>query len=135
MRSYVPGGPCGMAAGVITAEATYIPQLFARINLLFYEMLGVGVGHSEETCLVYLYTRHPEMFNIYYGDYYSLMNNYFEVHRDYPSVRYYFIEKTLQDGRVDLAKAAAKHVLDSYEQGLVNFELHEADWLRSVLSR
>jgi hypothetical protein len=132
MILYTPGGPCGIAAGLITVEREYVEGLYTSIFSIFYEMLTRGVGHSEETCLIYTYHRFPHLFNMYYGDYYSLLSNYHTVQKDYPAVKKYFIQNALNDNRQDLAKAAAQNVLESVDLNLLTLELNEIEWLRKL---
>jgi hypothetical protein len=111
MVSYTNNGPCGIAAGVITVEKDYATPLYEKSMAIFDEMLQRGVGHSEETVLTYCYDRHPELFTLSYGDYYSLLANYVCCTDDYHPIRWFFIQKALDAGRRDLAIAAAKKVL------------------------
>ena len=107
------GGPCGIACTAFTVETTYINRLYNAMTAIFHEMLFNGVGHSEETAITYCYDRHPDLFTIYYGDYYSVLTNYHKPQEDLWSIRWYFINSALQCGRLDLAKDAATKILDA----------------------
>jgi hypothetical protein len=132
MVHYTSRALCGIAAGLITVQREYVEPLYTAVLSVFYEMLSRSVGHSEETCLVYVYHRFPHFFNIYYGDYYSLLSNYYTVRRDYPAVKRYFIENALNDNRQDLAKDAAQNVLESVDLNLLTLEVNEIEWLRKL---
>ena len=109
MVHFVNSAPCGIAAGVITAEGTYIDRLYAATLSIFYEMLYKGCGHSEETVLTYCYDRYPELFTLRYGDYYSLLSNYIQPKNDRDSIRHFFIQQAIKAGRDDLViKATAE---------------------------
>jgi len=106
MVPFVTSAPCGIAAGVITVEESYVDRLYAATMSIFYEMLYKDCGHSEETVLTYCYDRYPELFTLRYGDYYSLLSNYIRVKNDQDSIRYFFIQEAIKAGRDDLAAAA-----------------------------
>jgi hypothetical protein len=108
MVSFVNSAPCGIAAGVITAEGSYVDRLYAATLSIFYEMLFKGCGHSEETVLTYCYDRYPELFTLRYGDYYSLLSNYIEPKNDRDSIHRFFIREAIRAGRYDLADEAQK---------------------------
>ena len=122
-------GPCGVASTAFTVEADYADRFYTSMFSIFFEKLTRGVGHTDETVLTFCYDRYPEIFNIYYGDYYSIFSNYLEPVDDIDSVINFFIWSALNCGRNDLAKGAATKILDANEgldEGRKNF-------LRSLL--
>jgi hypothetical protein len=120
MEKFLSGdGPCGIAATVWTVEATYANRYYTAFHSIFYEMLLKGVGHAEEQIMTYCYDRYPHLFTLYYGDYYSVLTNYFASHEDLHTIRWCFIEKARAAGRHDLAADAAKSVLCATTEGLV----------------
>jgi hypothetical protein len=117
-RYMAAGGRCGIAAGAFTVEASYINRFYVAMFSILYEMLYKGVGHSEETVLTYCYNRYPELFTLYYGDYYSIFTNYHKTQDDLNSVKKYFIENAKSSGRLDLATEAARSVMIAINEGL-----------------
>lgn len=114
MKSYMEyGGKCGLAATAFTAEKSYIDKFYNLMFSIFNEQLYKGYGHTEETVMAYCYDRSPELFNIYYGDYYSVFSNYFEPLDDINSIVNFFINESLRKNRLDLAKNCAQKVLNS----------------------
>jgi hypothetical protein len=107
------GGPCGIAAGVITAQVEYIDHFYLLFMSIFYHFLFLERGHSEESILTYAYDRSPELFTIYYGDYYSLVANYHQPTQDILSIKQYFIDQTILKGRKDLAHKCATELVES----------------------
>jgi hypothetical protein len=107
MTSYLAnGGPCGVAAGLITVEVAYIPKLFTFANAILYDQISQGIGHAEEQLLIYCYDSHPEWFSPFFGDYSSLATNYHQTREDRASVQAFVVQPALADGRADLAHAA-----------------------------
>jgi hypothetical protein len=133
MKSYLThGNPCSLAATVFTIQCEYVDLVYSRAMSIFYEQLANGVGHNEEGVLVYLYDRYPDMFTLYYGDYYSCLTNYHNVRRDYNTIKYCFIQEALHNGKHDLAKMCAKNLLDSVELGTLTLPSEEVQFLRGL---
>lgn len=105
---FATGGKCGIAAGIMTFESSYIPMFFTFANAVLYEQIALGVGHAEEQVLVYCYDRHPEWFSIYFGDYYSLATNYHRSVEDSPCIWHNFIRNAERAGRLDLVSQATQ---------------------------
>jgi hypothetical protein len=131
-RYLYTGNPCSLAAGIFSVEKSYVNKLFTHALSIFNEMLSKGVGHSEEAVLVYLYTRFPDMFHLYYGDYYSIASNYHYVVRDYHAIRWYFMENAIRNGRRDLAKTCAENILASIERDLFQLPDNDVAFLRTI---
>jgi hypothetical protein len=125
--------PCSLAAGVWTIEKDIVDLFYTRFMSIFYEQISRGVGHSEESVLVYMYDRYPEMFTLNYGDYYSLLTNYHNVVRDYHSIKNYFILETLRNNRLDLAQNCVKRALVSVENRTLELPKEEIDFLNSII--
>jgi hypothetical protein len=105
------GGPCGIAATAFTVPATMVVRFYTAMFQIFYEKLGRGVGHTEETVMAYVYDRHPEWFVLFYGDYASIFTNYHVPREDVFSVVHFFIQQAEQKKRLDLAQTAARALL------------------------
>ena len=84
-------------------------KLFQRIKENCNKLI-VGV-HNDEQVMTYCYDKHPELFNLYYGDYYSIFTNYHKSNQDQNCIFYHFIGNALGCGRNDLAIDAANSIL------------------------
>jgi hypothetical protein len=133
MKSYLMhGNPCSLAATVFTIQSEYVDLAYIRAMSVFYEQLSKGVGHNEEGVFVYLYDRYPDMFTLYYGDYYSCLTNYHHVHRDYNTIKYCFIQEALNSGKLELAKTCASKLLESVQMGTLILPVEEIQFLSNV---
>ena len=104
MKQYMEyGGKCGIASTAYTVSEEYIEIYYNLMFSIFYEMLVNGVGHTDETAMVYCFDRRPDIFNIYYGDYYSIFTNYHKPIEDHNSIKIFFIDECKRKGRYDLA--------------------------------
>jgi hypothetical protein len=107
MKTYMKyGGRCGIASTAYTVHTNYIEKYYNLMFSIFNEMLFNGVGHTDETAMVYAYDRQPELFNIYYGDYYSIFTNYHTPIEDHQSIKMFFIDECKRKDRYDLANEA-----------------------------
>ena len=107
------GGPCAIATTAYTIEASYVDKLYNIVMNVFHEQLFEGYGHADEQVMTYCYDKHPEIFNLYYGDYYSIFTNYHKSNQDQGTIFYCFIQNALRCNRKDLAIDAAKSMLDA----------------------
>ena len=111
MEDYMKySGPCGIASTAYTMGSHIIP-FYTLMFHIFYEKLFRGVGHTDETVMVYAYDRKPELFTLFYGDYGSIFMNYREIREDVATIVYCFVQQAQVKGRMDLAKQAV-HVLE-----------------------
>ena len=131
----VNAGTCGMAGTIFSAQKEYIPQLCSYMWSIFYEMIALGIGHTDEQVFTYCYDRHPEIFTIYYGDYYSVIKNYHHVTQDWHTVKWCFIQQALNAGRDDLAKDAAKSIMEGYEKKDSDFPESEVEYMLSIINK
>jgi hypothetical protein len=126
------GGYCGIAAGSITVEATYISRFYNGCLSVFHDQLLHGIGHGEEQVLTFFYDRWPELCSLHYGDYYSILTNYHAPVEDYPSIRRFFINEAVAKGRAALAADCARSVVNAVGSGLLNLDAGEVEWLRGL---
>jgi hypothetical protein len=110
-RYLAHGGRCGIAGGLLTVEASYVPRLALSVMSVLCDQISQGVGHAEEQVFVYCYDRHPEWFSPYPGDYYSLATNYHRVVEDTECVQTHFVGAALAAGRPDIARIARMRLL------------------------
>jgi hypothetical protein len=127
-------GMCGMAGTVFSAQKDYIIPFCSYMWSTFYEMLANGVGHTDEQVFTYCYDRHPELFTIYFGDYYSVILNYHHTVQDWHTVKYCFIQHAKSAGRHDLASLAAKSLLAGYEKKTSDLPESEVAYMRSIVN-
>ena len=124
MPTFCNTGRCGIATTIITAEKTYIDKLYSHIWSIFYEKLSKGIGHTDETVFTYCYNRHPDLFSIYYGDYYSTISNYHYVKKDYDSIKDFFIIKAINCIKIK----------ESIHQGFLDISVEEQQFLDNIIN-
>jgi hypothetical protein len=110
IQNYVTG-KCGIAATVITVQASHVSRFYTCMMSMMYEQLMLGVGHAEEQVMVYVYDQHPEWFSLYFGDYYSVATNYHKTVEDHACVQYNFILNAAASGNHALAEEARNSIV------------------------
>jgi len=133
MKSYMEfGGNCGIASTAYTVHSDYIERYYTSMFSIFYEMLFTGYGHTDETVMVYCHQRYPELFTIYYGDYYSIFTNYHEPLEDYDSIKNFYILSCLEKNRKDLALFCVESILKSYKNKKILLDSEEINFLLNI---
>jgi hypothetical protein len=128
-------GTCGMAGGVFSVEKHLVRTLYTLAMSIFYEQMNKGVGHADEQIFTYCYNRRPDLFTLYYGDYYSLICNYHTVKKDWYTIKECFIKRTVGSCRRDLAVTAARKVLESVEKGDLRLSADDIQFLNSCVEQ
>ena len=131
---FTNSGGCGIATTIFSVEAEYVGRLYSATMSIFYEKLSRGVGHTDETVFTYCYDRYPELFTIYHGDYYSVLQNYHHVRRDWHLVNERFIAYAKIAGRDDLAKEAVISILKGYYNRTSDFPESKIDSILNTLA-
>uniref|UniRef100_A0A6C0DSA1 Uncharacterized protein n=1 Tax=viral metagenome TaxID=1070528 RepID=A0A6C0DSA1_9ZZZZ len=129
----VKAGTCGLACTVFSVEKTYIARLYTLMLAVFYELLFKGIGHTDEQVMSVAYYRDPEMFNLYYGDYYSVISNYHHIVHDWHSVIYYIIERSSKDGNLIFADRTAKELVESVNGDHTDLSDKDLTLIKSLL--
>jgi len=130
---FAKGGYCGVGATCFTIESSYVSRFYNACMSIFHEMLAIKLCHHEEQIMAYFYHRYPQLCNIYYGDYYSILANYHITRDDYMSIKRFFINEAILKGRRDLAIDAAKAILASSENNTMNLAPHEILFLNNIV--
>ena len=134
------GGFCGIAATSFTLDHHYIKAFYINIFKLFYELLNNSIGHAEEQIFTLFYDRHPELCNIYYGDYYSILKNYHEPIDDFNCIIHNYIKETITKGRKDLALSCAISIMNTInnnnnrtQTNYINIDKHQIEYLETII--
>jgi len=113
VRKFLNGdGKCCFGTGFFSVEKDYVECLYNLfMKVLRRQVVEEGVGHSDSQCFVYMYDSNPEVFNLFFGDYYSMVENYHRSVGDHDSIRRHFIEKAQADNKMDVVALAQNSML------------------------
>lgn len=103
-------GKCGIAAGAFTIEKEYVVSVYDKLFQILKEHISLGVGHAEEQIIIYCYDKYPELFNLHFGDYYSIITNYHQTHEDLECVKAHFISNALRDGNYGVVELCVNSI-------------------------
>lgn len=67
---------CGMCSGFFTGNHYYFGAFCHLVLAKFRECLALGLGHADEQLYTLVYFEHPELFDVYLGDYFSMITSY-----------------------------------------------------------
>jgi hypothetical protein len=124
--SFCKRGQCGIAGGIISVEREYMFKLYPRYMRIFYEHVEKQIWYSDEQIMTYVHDRHADLFDVYYGDYKSLLTNYIAIKDDWHHIRWFFINEAVKAGDYQSAKQTLNKLLESVKTGLVT-DISDAD--------
>lgn len=105
-------GKCCFGTGFFSVENAYVERFYdLSFGVFRRQVMKEGVGHSDSQCFVYVYDSNPEVFNLFFGDYYSLVENYHRSVEDHDSIRRHFVEKAQADNKIDVVAVAQNSML------------------------
>jgi len=129
----VKAGMCGLAGTVFSVEKTYMARLYTLMMGVFYDLLFKEIGHTDEQVMLLAYYRSPQMFNLYYGDYYSVISNYHYIVRDWHSVIYFIIKRAYNDGNLTFTDSTTQELINSVNEGHLNLNDNDLTLIKSLL--
>lgn len=133
LESTVESGSCGMAGTVFSVQKQYVERLYSAMMAIFFEMMTKEIGHTDEQVMTVCCHKYPELFSLYFGDYYSVISNYHEVINDWHCVKTAFIIPAIQDGDMMLANQAITALVNSYESGHLDIPHYEITAVTTLL--
>jgi len=101
---------CCIGGTCFSVESEYVERYYNDIFEILNEQISLGVGHTDEQCIAYSYSKNPQWFNLYFADYYSLVTNYHETVEDIQCVKTNFINIAKNAGRTDLVELAINSI-------------------------
>jgi predicted O-methyltransferase YrrM len=76
VSTYYEFGRCSLCSGFFTGGKKFLYEFCDRIEKKFLHYLHLGYGHADEQLYSPVYFDAPELFDVYYGDYSSMITNY-----------------------------------------------------------
>ena len=131
---YCINGKCGLAGTLLTADKIHITKLYPRYMRILYEHVEKSIWYSDEQILTYCYYRHPEIFNIYYGDYSSVLLNYHDINADWESIDQFLIKEAMKVGDFTEAKQIAEKVKMSIDSKKIIVDPPVVQYLNFIIN-
>ena len=105
-KEFYKFGNCGIAGGVLSGNKNSILKIKELFDAKFIEVVNQGYGHAEEQIITELEADNPDLFEVYYGDYSSIICNYLEIKNDVNSILTYFVGSSRGCGKNNYAYTA-----------------------------
>ena len=97
LPEYYQRGRCSLCSGFFTGNSKYFKEFCNLIEEQFVQYVNLGYGHADEQLYSPIYFKRPEIFEVYFGDYNSMVTNYVRVVDDSDKVIQYLIANSLLD--------------------------------------
>jgi hypothetical protein len=78
---YFKFGRCSLCSGFFTGAKEYLYEFCCKVEEAFLTCMGLGYGHADEQLFSIVYFEKPELFEVYYGDYFDMIVNYRTVYQ------------------------------------------------------
>jgi hypothetical protein len=73
---YLENGRCSLCSGFFTGRKEYLYEFCNRVEEKFVYFMHLGYGHADEQLFSAVYFNKQDLFDLYYGDYCSMITNY-----------------------------------------------------------
>lgn len=133
-EQYYLSARCGTACNFFTGSRTYMAKLCELFNEEFLRTLKAGYLHLEEQLIPPIYYANPDLFEFYYGDYFTVLANYDHIRINPCSVLNYFVTHSRLNGDYSLCFQAADKLLDDLLTDYCILSMKEKIKLLSELS-
>ena len=117
VSSYLAFGRCSLCSGFFTGRRDYFYEFCNLVEQKFLYYLERGYGHADEQLFSPVYFAHPELFDLYYGDYYQMITNYRYIYENVELQFRYVLPKSIAAEDWYTAYNACRFVWMSYKKG------------------
>lgn len=117
---FYQAGYCGIAAGVMVGRKGDWMKMIGLVQMEFEDLVASGYGHAEEQIITTIYAKHPEIFDLYYGDYELLLRNYLHIMIKYDQIIELILKPLLMDGRQEEANKLMQLMEESRRLGYIS---------------
>jgi hypothetical protein len=78
---YFKFGRCSLCSGFFTGAKEYLYEFCCMVEEAFLSSMKLGYGHADEQLFSIVYFGKPELFDVYYGDYFDMIVNYRKIYQ------------------------------------------------------
>jgi hypothetical protein len=114
---YYRWGRCSMCSGFFTGNAYYMSKVCDLIENKFLYYLVKKLGHADEQLFSPVYFDNPELFEHYYGDYFTMVTDYKYIYEAPEAPIHNFIRNSFNNGYYEKCYEACKFVFKSFALG------------------
>jgi len=114
---------CYLGGGIIGGNTEYMLKLIDKFNYYLTFFIQNNVAPLEDNIVAYIFYKHPELFEPYYGHYASIINDrpycYTNIH-NYTCWIFDNAKKALLNNMVDHARHIIKYILHGFLEDHIN---------------
>lgn len=115
--NFIQEGRCSMCSGFFTGNKENMFEVCDLIEKKFLYYLDLGYGHADEQLYSPVYFERPELFEVYFGDYNTMITNYVEcIEHPHPAIQF-LIPSSFDDSKHSLCNSACEKVYKGYLKG------------------
>jgi len=107
-------GRYGMAGGILSGNIESIINMYILVKNKFLELINLGYGHAEEQIFIELEKEYPNLFDLYYGTYNSVLINYIDIVKDVDKI----LDNIVSNSRLDNNHNFSYNVCDKIQNSL-----------------
>lgn len=107
---FIRTGRCSMCSGFFTGSGEYMYKVCDLIEKRFLHYLDLGYGHADEQLYSPVYFDHPELFEVYFGDYHQMITNYTRCYENPHPTIHFVIPGTFNDCKNALCAKACESI-------------------------
>lgn len=132
LDEYFKWGRCSFCSGFLTGNVHYMYTVCTLIEKQFMEYLELGYGHTDEQLYSAVYFNNRDLFELYYGDYHSMVTNYLRIDDHVTTIFQHIIEKTYTNKDWRVCYDACLKVLEYCErrEGLASLSIQQDAFLK-----
>lgn len=123
LPTYFKWGRCSLCSGFFTGNTEYFKRFCVLIEQQFIEYVEAGYGHADEQLFSPIYFKNRDLFEVYYGDYQSMVTNYVEIREDVNSVIRFLITNSFNNQDWEVCYKACKAVWKYHQQHPIDNQL------------
>lgn len=116
---------CGIAGGVLSGNIEHLLKVYKLFTTKFINVVEQGYGRAEEQILTEVEAENKDLFDVYPGDYYSVLANYINITEDIDSVLNNFISNARSNNNNQHAYKACEKLETSINLRLVKLNSHQ----------
>lgn len=123
LPNYFKWGRCSLCSGFFTGNTQYMRRFCELIEQQFIRYVDAGYGHADEQLFSPIYFQNRDLFEVYYGDYQSMITNYTEIKEDVGSVIRFLIGNSFNNQDWEVCYGACKAVFKYHQQHPIDNQL------------
>jgi hypothetical protein len=132
---YFEWGRPSLCSGFFTGNYEYMYKVCDLIENKFLEYLEQGYGHADEQLMCPVYYENPDLFELFYGEYFQMITNYVDIYQSYWGPVEYYAQASHNHGDYKRCMKACESLFRSHFLGKTanNVEVMDYDRFKHLM--